>query len=256
MLLAGTLKDLVVHHRWIMYSLFIGLTLGGLPVVWRLARPASASLVFAAVIAFLLMLSLAVLQAMNVMGSSGSNFALFFFAGLAGASAMILPGLSGGYLLLLMGQYVPILSAIDQFKVALKSHDLAAAIEPALTVLLPVGLGVVAGVVAVGNLLQWLLQSYRKATLGALLGLLIGSTVGLWPFQRAVPPAVGETIKGQIVSAETIGQIDPEDWPTEFFRPQPGEIAAALLMVAIGCGLTVGIASIGSQEHDDGQART
>ena len=84
LLLAGTLKDLVVHHRWVMYSLFIGLTLGGLPVVWRLAKPASTSLIVSAAVAFLLMLSLAVLQAMNVVGSGGSNFALFFLAGLAG----------------------------------------------------------------------------------------------------------------------------------------------------------------------------
>ena len=38
--LAGPVKDLVVERRWVMYSLFIGLTLGGLPVVWRMARPA------------------------------------------------------------------------------------------------------------------------------------------------------------------------------------------------------------------------
>ena len=37
-LLAGPVKDLVVHHRWIMYSLFIGLTLGGVPLAWLLAR--------------------------------------------------------------------------------------------------------------------------------------------------------------------------------------------------------------------------
>ena len=39
LLLAGTVRSLVVDHRWIMYSLFIGLTLGGVPLVWRLARP-------------------------------------------------------------------------------------------------------------------------------------------------------------------------------------------------------------------------
>src|SRR5210317_997276 len=42
-LFAGPVKDLVVQHRWAMYSLFIGLTLGGVPVVWRLARPATPS---------------------------------------------------------------------------------------------------------------------------------------------------------------------------------------------------------------------
>ncbi|HMB71594.1 MAG TPA: DUF368 domain-containing protein, partial [bacterium] len=43
LLLAGGIKDLVVHRRWVMYSLFIGLTLGGIPVVWRMARPATSA---------------------------------------------------------------------------------------------------------------------------------------------------------------------------------------------------------------------
>ncbi len=43
LLLAGSVKGLVVDHRWIMYSLFIGLTLGGVPLVFRMARPVSRS---------------------------------------------------------------------------------------------------------------------------------------------------------------------------------------------------------------------
>ena len=102
LLLAGTLKELVVHYRWVMYSIFIGLTLGGLPVVWRLARPATVRVIVAAIFAFLAMVGLAVMQAYGVVGSGGSNFLMLFVAGLSGASAMILPGLSGGYLLLLL----------------------------------------------------------------------------------------------------------------------------------------------------------
>jgi putative membrane protein len=67
LLFAGAIKSLVVDHRWIMYSLFIGLTLGGLPVVWQLAKPATPSLIFAAMMAFAAMVGLAVLQAYEVM---------------------------------------------------------------------------------------------------------------------------------------------------------------------------------------------
>ena len=52
LLLAGWMKDLVIHQRWIMYSLFFGLTLGGVPLVWRLARPASSGVVAGALTAF------------------------------------------------------------------------------------------------------------------------------------------------------------------------------------------------------------
>ena len=249
LLLAGSLKQLVVDHRWMMYSIFIGLTLGGLPVVWKLARPASKTLVLSAIVAFAAMVALATLQAMGVVGGNGSNAALLFVAGLAGASAMILPGISGGYLLLLMGQYVPILAAIDQFKSALRLRDFAAAMDPMVSVVLPVGLGVITGVVAVGNLLQWLLHHQRKATLGVLMGLLLGSTVGLWPFQKSVPPRVGDRIKGQVVSEETLADIEPDDWATEYFQPTSSQIGLSLGLVAVGFGLTMGIARIGSDEE-------
>lgn len=248
LLLAGVLKNLVVDQRWIMYSLFIGLTLGGVPVVWKLARPATPGLIVGGVFAFLAMVGLAVLQAYGIVASGSSNFLMMFLAGLAGASAMILPGLSGGYLLLLMGQYVPILSAIDQFKDCLKERDFTAIMEPAVSVVLPVGLGVVAGIVVVGNLLQWLLNRFRKATLGVLLGLLIGSTVGLWPFQMGVEPKISDTIKGQVVTAESLKEIDPEDWNTAFFQPTGLQIAGSCFLVLIGFGVTMGIAAIGSDK--------
>lgn len=249
LLLAGTLKDLVIGQRVLMYSLFIGLTLGGVPVVWNMARPGSLALGVAAVIAFLGMVTLAVLQAYDVVGNTAPSMPMFAMAGLLGASAMILPGLSGGYLLLLIGQYVPILSAIDRFKQALQAGDLSAAMTPALTVMLPVGLGVVAGVVLIGNLLQWLLHRHQKPTLGALLGLLIGSTAGLWPFQVGVEPQVGDWIKGQEVTAETIGEIEPEDWKVAYFTPTAGQVGASLAVVLLGFGLTVGVSRIGRETN-------
>ena len=246
LLLAGVLKDLVVDHRWIMYSLFIGLTLGGVPIVWKLAKPASTTLIVSAIIGCLAMIGLAVLQAYGYVGSGGSNFFMMFLAGLAGASAMILPGLSGGYLLLLMGQYQPILEGVDRFKDALVERDFGLMMEPALGVVLPVGLGVVTGVVVVGNLLQRLLQRYEKATLGILLGLLIGSVFGLAPFQQAVQPSIGDTFKGATVTAESQEEIESDEWPNEFFTPSVGQVVGSIALVALGFAITTGVASFGS----------
>ncbi len=247
---AGSLKNAVLDHRWVMYSLFIGLTLGGLPVVWRMVKQTSPSLVVAGVCSFAAMVGLTLLQVNGVMGSGGSNLFMLFTAGLAGASAMILPGLSGGYLLLLLGQYVPILSAVDQFKEALKARDITAAMDPAFSVLVPVGIGVVAGVVIVGNLLKWLLQRYEKETLGVLLGLLIGSVVGLWPFQQGVAPQAGDVVKGQVVTVESIAEIDKEDWPIEYFRPGGTEIAVSIGLVLLGFAITIGVAAFGSTKPE------
>ena len=251
LLLAGTLKDLVVHHRWIMYSLFIGLTLGGVPIVWRLAKPATPGLYVAGSIAFIMMAGLVYLQETEVVGQGGSGFLGLVFAGLAGASAMILPGLSGGYLLLLLGEYVPILKGIDQFKDALSARDFTAAMDPALNVVLPVGIGVVVGVVAVGNLLEWMLRHYRKITLGILLGLLFGSTIGLYPFREGVQPKIGDTFKAQVVTEKSLAEIEPEDYPNRMFRPSAIQVVESLALIGLGFAITLGVAKIGGQESKE-----
>jgi putative membrane protein len=249
LLLAGVLKDMVVNHRWVMYSLFIGLTLGGLPLVWRMARPVNRTVYIYAVGAFVLMAGLALLQVMGVVGSGSSNFVTLLLAGLAGASAMILPGVSGGYILLLMGQYVPILDGIHEFKEALSNRDISAAMGPALSVILPVGIGVLVGVAVISNLVKWLLLKHQQATLGLLTGLLLGSVIGLWPFQQGVAPIVGETvIKGKLVTAENVVDIDPKDWPTEFFSPSAGQVGSSLGLILLGLAITVGVSKIGGDE--------
>jgi putative membrane protein len=250
-LLAGPIKDLVVHHRWIMYSLFVGLTLGGLPVVWRMARPATRSVFLGAGGGFVAMSALAIAQASGVTGGDGqANLLLLGLAGLAGASAMILPGVSGGYLLLVLGQYVPILGAIETVKDAVAARDLAAATEPAVTVLLPVGVGVVVGVVVVSNALKWLLARYEKATLGVLIGLLLGAVVGLWPFQAPVEPPIGSTVKGEVVTAESLATIEVEDWPTRRFTPDATQVGGAIGLVVLGFALTSAIARLGRDESN------
>ncbi|QEG21199.1 undecaprenyl phosphate translocase family protein [Mariniblastus fucicola] len=248
LLFAGLLKDLVVEKRWIMYSLFIGLTLGGVPLVYKMVKPLSSKSIAAAIGAFAAMAGLFLLQLYEVTGSGSQSFPMMVVAGLAGASAMILPGVSGGYLLLLLGQYVPILGGIDRLKDALKARDISAAMEPGLSVVLPVGIGVVLGVVVVGNLLKWLLEKHREPTLGALLGLLLGSTIGLWPFQVPVPPQVGDEIKGQLMTVELLAEIEKEDWKTERFTPNATQIGGSIGLVLLGLGITIGVSKLGSEE--------
>jgi putative membrane protein len=254
LLLAGTVKGLVVDHRWIMYSLFIGLTLGGVPLVWRMAKPMSRSLLVSAAVCFALMVGMA-LSGGAASGDTGRNYLLVFLAGLAASSAMILPGVSGGYLLLLLGQYESILGTVDQLKAGLLGTGGGPApdfplIFDAMHVVIPLGLGIVAGVVGVSNLLRWLLHHYEKATLGALLGLLFGAVVGLWPFQQGHPPQPGNVIKGQVVTLENVGEVDADDWPVQFFDPSAREVASSLGLIGLGLGATLLIGRIGNDGDD------
>lgn len=254
-LLAGAMKTLVVEQRWVMYSLFIGLTLGGVPLVWRLARPPRAATWVGAGVAFALMVAMA-------FGSEGersgeASMGLLFVSGLAGAGAMILPGVSGGYVLLLLGQYEPILGAIDELKQGLLGGaqgpqlDLVVA---SLSVVIPVGVGVVVGVIGVSNLLRWLMERYEAATLGALLGLLLGAVVGLYPFQAPRPPELGFTHRGRVLEAHELADVDPKHWPLARFSPTPGQVGASLGLMVAGFGVTLVVARLGSGSEGDGES--
>ena len=188
LLLAGVLGDLVVHQRWIMYSAFIGLTLGGVPLVWRLARPAGLAVWGGATGGFAAMSALTLLQSEPAStGTAGGGPLLLVIAGAAGAAAMILPGLSGAYLLLILGQYERILGAVDLLPDALRDRDAGVFLDAA-AVLLPVLIGIAVGITVISNAVRFALHRFRQATLGLILGLLLGAVVGLWPFQAQGAP--------------------------------------------------------------------
>ena len=250
LLLAGPTRSLVIEQRPLMYSFFIGLTLGGLPLVWRLARPATPGVAAGAVAAFGLMVVMAIGSEGGRAASAGST-PLLFLSGLAGASAMILPGISGGYLLLLLGQYEPILGAIDELKqgvIGSAGFDWARVLA-SMEVVVPVGIGVLVGVVGVSNGLRWLLAHFEKPTLGALLGLLLGAVIGLYPFEQSVPPQPGFELHGVRVPEEELESIDREDWPLERYAPTGSQLSASGAALAGGLLLTLAIARIGRDEE-------
>ncbi len=255
--LAAPLRDLVVERRWIMYSLFIGLTLGGVPLLLRMVRPAArADVIGPAVAGLAAMAAMALLQPGGGPGSAGGpSYALSFTAGLAGAAAMVLPGVSGGYLLLLLGMYVPILDAIATAKDAAGNRSVEAFL-PALHVIIPVGIGVVVGVAGISNLVRILLQRAERPTVGVLLGLLLGAVIGLWPFQAGVAPAEGSDFRGDTVvlrdgvpfMAQADREIEPKDWPTDAFAPSGGQVAGSLALVGIGLATSLGIGRLGREK--------
>ena len=239
-LLAGAVRDGVLEHRWIAYSLFIGLTLGGAPTLWAMLRPIPPRAVVAAIVAFAGMVALALMQETQPATSDGGGgLGGLLLAGFAGSAAMVLPGVSGGYLLLVLGQYVAVLDAIDAFKIAVRSGELAAVIDAAWP-LAAIGVGVLLGIILVSNIVRWLLERYRAITLGVLLGLLLGAVAGLWPFRAAVLPEVGSVVRGEVITTlEAAEAVELKYRPTEVYAPSSGR-----LIGAVGLALVGGLASI------------
>ena len=102
-------------------------------------------------------------------GGLPHNTLMDLVAGLIGATTMVLPGISGSYMLLVLDQYDRVIGAV---------HDRD------FRIIIPVGIGAVMGVVVLSNALKYLLHHYKTVTIGFLLGMLLGSVIGLWPFGR------------------------------------------------------------------------
>ena len=260
-LLAGVMVHLVTTYAMIMFSLFIGLTLGGVPLIKKMLGKATASAWAAGVVMFVAMAGLAYVQSFGQSGGgSREGFLFMLIAGLVAAGAMILPGVSGGYMFLLLGVYVPVLVAIRDIKNALPvagELDVNTLTSAGMSVVLPVGIGVVCGVVGVSNALKWLLKRYEKATLGVLMGLLLGAVVGLWPFQKHVPAAEVGMVKGQevmimdgaLVYMESREPVADEDHPSQPRAPHDmAEGGAALGLIIVGFGATMLLARLGRAE--------
>lgn len=91
-----------------------------------------------------------------------------FFSGMIAISAMLLPGISGSFILLILHKYDTVLNAIGHFN---------------WMIILPFGLGALTGLIIFSRILSWLLERYYHYTLSVITGILIGTLWIIWPFQ-------------------------------------------------------------------------
>jgi putative membrane protein len=245
---AGPIGTLLDQYRWAMFGLFIGLTLGGVPVLWRVLRPGDGTVVWSAAVGIVLMALLAATDPERI-GNTGepglAAYTILVVAGFSGGAAMILPGMSGAYLLLVLGQYRTILDAVEMGADGARAGEWAMAAQ-SLHVLVPVGVGVVLGVVGVSNLVKMLLARYQRATLGLLLGLLLGAVLGLWPFTDPVAPQIGDIIRGvELTTPELVAAVDPERWARVAIAPSLWQLVGGVALVLTGFGVSWGISHLG-----------
>lgn len=113
---------------------------------------------------------LVLLVSMASPGESQPSALYLFFCGVIAISAMLLPGLSGAFILLLLGAYEHMLAALTAFDI------------PILLVFLA---GCVFGVLLISRIVAWLLRRHRQRTYGFICGMLAGSVPALWPWQAA-----------------------------------------------------------------------
>jgi|FLOH01.1.fsa_nt_gi putative membrane protein len=167
LLSANTVLYLLANYFAPLMAFFIGLVLAS---CWLLKNEFSAT-EWQNLCA--LCLGILFVAAISVVSPRAAEMTYFyvFFSGIIGISAMILPGLSGAFILLLLGVYEFILGALLEFN---------------LPYLLVFVAGCAIGLLALCRILAWLLLNYHQRSYGFITGMLLGSLLVLWPWQQVL----------------------------------------------------------------------
>ncbi len=169
--LAGVIENLLHDQPEEMAGLFVGLIAGSVVIAWRLVKDWSA-----VNLSILVVVSMAVFVVLGLReGTSDETVGqladpalwVFFGAGAIAICAMILPGVSGSFLLVVLGMYGPVLEAVNDRQIS------------ALIVLI---VGMTIGLALFSQLLSWSLDHHHDAVMAALIGLMAGSVRVLWPW--------------------------------------------------------------------------
>lgn len=165
--LARLLEYLLTTQEMLTMAFFFGLILVSIYFVGKTVRKWSVT----SILALLIGIGVAVGIALLAPASENSSFAYVFICGIVAMCSMILPGLSGSFVLIIMGNYALILAAIG-------SAD--------LSILIPLALGCGFGLIAFSHLLALIFKKFHDQTIALMTGFVAGSLAIIWPWKNTV----------------------------------------------------------------------
>lgn len=205
---------LLEHHPVHIMAFFFGLILASIYYVgktidkWKL--PVMVSFIAGTIVAVML----SILEP----AQENSSIWYLFICGIVATCSMILPGLSGSFVLILMGNYqLVMIDAVNAMN---------------LKILLPVIVGAAAGLLLFSNLLSWLYKKYRNITIALLTGFILGSLGIIWPWKTEIP---AKNELGEILTKNGETIIEGYQW----FFPQQLNTDVVLAVVFMLVGILV-----------------
>jgi putative membrane protein len=208
---------LLDNHPILIWSFFFGLILVSSPLIMR----DIAKWTLGSVVSFVAGIIIAYLITVISPTETPTNLPFIFLCGALAICAMILPGISGAFILLLIGKYEYMITAL---------------IELNIPVILIFVLGCFLGLLGFSRFLSWILTHYRFPTLALLAGFMIGSLNKVWPWKQIISFRLNH--EGMQVPA-----FDKSILPWDYFSKtgQDPQVFKAILCAALGVFLVVAI---------------
>jgi putative membrane protein len=212
--LRGPMKVALEEHSELTAAVFCGLVLSSCWLVWHEMTAHDTTRI--ATIAGVAVASFFLLGFQNGAVTNPNPLA-FFATGAVAICAMILPGISGSFIMLMLGMYSAVLSGS----------------VPELVIFL---VGAVIGLALFSTALNWLLHTHQQTVLGALLGLMIGSFRVLWPWPNGVGYTIGEGEAETVVEGTGLAS-----WP------DTTTLITAVILAGIAAAVTMTIVRVASR---------
>lgn len=146
-----------------------------------------------------------------------------FLSGALAVCAMILPGISGAFILVLLGSYKTILDAVH---------------ERDIKIILTVGVGAIFGLLSFARLLKWMFNHYKDITLALLTGFILGSLNKIWPWKKV--------LETKTFGEKTIVVDDMNVWPSAF--EGDNQLILAIILAMIGFSLIFILEKVASKK--------
>ncbi len=206
--LAKFLSWLLEHQPILLWSFFFGLVLASIIFVGKEITQWNMGTGFVFVAGALLAYFITVLPA----NENVDSLPYLFLSGALAVCAMILPGISGAFILVLLGSYKTILDAVHQ-------RD--------FTIVMIVGAGAVFGLLSFARLLKWMFNHHKNLTLALLTGFILGSLNKIWPWKKV--------LESKMFGEKSVVINDMNVWPTSF--EGNNQLIPALILAMIGFSL-------------------
>tara|TARA_B100000768_G_scaffold181253_1_gene203537 strand:- start:393 stop:1409 length:1017 start_codon:yes stop_codon:yes gene_type:complete len=184
------LDFLIVHYELYIWSLFFGMIIGSIIYIYKDFKSWNLNTLLMAIIGIVIGVSISFLDP----ATQNDNLWFVFFCGIVSVTGMALPGFSGSFILILLGNYVLLLvdsvnTLFDTF-VFIFNGDFSFISDAQhmrlLKVLLVFTLGSIIGLITLSHVLTYVLKRYKNKTLALIMGFITGSLGVVWPWKNTV----------------------------------------------------------------------
>ena len=240
------LDYLITHYQLYVWSVFFGMIIGSIYYISKDFKDWKTTTYLALIIGAVLGIGISFLDP----ATENDNLIFVFFCGIISVSGMTLPGFSGSFILILLGNYVLLLvdsvnALFDTFsEVLIGDFSFTENIERLrmLKVLAVFTLGSVVGLVTFSHVLNYILKHYKNVTLASIIGFIVGSLGVVWPFKHTIfkTKSTGEFL------VDSRGQKIIENY--ERFLPELNtETLIAFFYTIIGIAIVLGLEIYGQK---------